>query len=569
MMIDAGPSPEIAQVARKFRQARTGTHDHDWAVCLPQLCSPSTSPKRMPMTSPSEISKIVELEDLPSPPAVAAKLLEIFSDPSLKVLDLVKTLSVDPTLSARIIAYANSPTISVRREVAHLKQAVVVLGMRMVKTIALSFSIVEASKGKTAEGMDLDEFWRESLVRAVAAKNICSFASQDSDMGFLSGLMMEIGQLAVAFSPLEKEEITEQFPEFRVVQSFELQEDAELDQYRMGALLLKKWMFPHDIVQAIGSICQEQKTTDLQKALMLSSGLGKLVCREQVDPEHIEKVKQFAQEEFSIGADLFESIYLSIVEEWREYAQLLQFDSTTRSLAEIETAAKKQIASMSMAIHHENLAVSEENEYLRHQAKQDGLTGLWNRRSWQEKSEVERERAFRTSSPFSIMICDIDHFKQVNDRYGHQVGDQVLTHLSKTLLENIRKYDDAFRIGGEEFVMLLPNCDLSTASIIAERLREAIAGSPLDIKGKDLYVTVSIGVSSWTPEANPSIEELFRIADRRLYMAKRSGRNKVCISDKAPEEILDQQANSLGPIHALDTNLPNTTGGSASSTPAT
>ncbi len=480
------------------------------------------------MSANQELSKIVDLDDLPSPPSVAAKLLEIFSDPSLKVMDLVKTLSADPILSARIIAYANSPTISVRREVVHLKQAVVVLGMRMVKTIALSFSIIESGKDKSVEGFDLDDFWNRSLVRAVSAKHLCSFAAQDADLGFLSGLMMEIGELAVAFSNQSKSEILEAHPEYKVVNRFELQDECDLDKYRLGGLMLQNWMFPSEIIGGINTLCSEEEKTPLQEAMILATGIGQVVGNDNCQMEQIENVKRYAKETFQISHEVFESIYESIVEEWREYATLLQFDSSTKSLAEIEKDAKKQMTSMTMSMQQEVAVMSEQNEMLKEQVNVDQLTGLENRRSWECKSAAEKDRAYRNGSKFSILVLDIDHFKKFNDTHGHAVGDKVLCHVAHTIDNNLRKYDQAFRIGGEEFVVLLPQCDIELAVNVAERLRECIDNSSVNVEGQTLSVTVSIGAAEWYSEAVETIDALFERADTELYRAKENGRNQVC-----------------------------------------
>lgn len=150
----------------------------------------------------------------------------------------------------------------------------------------------------------------------------------------------------------------------------------------------------------------------------------------------------------------------------------------------------------------------------------DPLTGLINRRGMQATlNEWEAER-----QPFSVIMCDIDHFKQVNDTFGHAVGDQVLQFVAKHMLESSREGDLVCRVGGEEFMLLLPNTDLSLAKNAAERLRLRIAGDVCPSIGQ--AVTLSFGVSSWIP-GQASITEVTNSADLALYSAKKAGRNRV------------------------------------------
>lgn len=150
----------------------------------------------------------------------------------------------------------------------------------------------------------------------------------------------------------------------------------------------------------------------------------------------------------------------------------------------------------------------------------DPLTSLINRRGMQATlNEWEAER-----QPFSVIMCDIDHFKQVNDTFGHAVGDQVLQFVAKHMLESSREGDLVCRVGGEEFMLLLPNTDLSLAKNAAERLRLRIANDVCSSIGQ--AVTLSFGVSSWIP-GQASITEVMSNADHALYSAKKAGRNRV------------------------------------------
>jgi diguanylate cyclase (GGDEF)-like protein len=173
-------------------------------------------------------------------------------------------------------------------------------------------------------------------------------------------------------------------------------------------------------------------------------------------------------------------------------------------------------------------------EALREQATRDALTGTWNRGSLFEILQKELARATRTLQPLGVLMADLDHFKQVNDIYGHSAGDAVLREAARRMTAGIRSYDALGRYGGEEFVIVLPGCDGEGAARQAERLREAIGTEPFRVPEGTIKVTCSIGVTwAGTPEALQT-DILLRRADTALYVAKNNGRNRVeiCGPDK-------------------------------------
>ena len=165
---------------------------------------------------------------------------------------------------------------------------------------------------------------------------------------------------------------------------------------------------------------------------------------------------------------------------------------------------------------------------LQRQAHLDHLTGLPNRRSFMDKSEVELSRAQRYDNTLSILMLDIDHFKQINDTYGHQAGDIVLKSLAMTFQEVLRNVDIIGRLGGEEFAAVLAETGIEKATEVAERLREVIASGEVELsEGNTINYTVSIGITTLI-DRNSNIDVLLHEADKALYRAKQSGRNRVC-----------------------------------------
>ena len=157
----------------------------------------------------------------------------------------------------------------------------------------------------------------------------------------------------------------------------------------------------------------------------------------------------------------------------------------------------------------------------------DGLTELHNKRFFSESLEKEISRAKRYERPFSLVLFDIDHFKKINDTYGHLAGDAVLRQLGALIRGRVRRDDVPARTGGEEFAVILPEVSCEGAVILADKLRRSVEDSTFRFEGTIIPVTISLGVAEWDPNIEDPAE-LVKRTDEKLYDAKRSGRNRVC-----------------------------------------
>ena len=171
----------------------------------------------------------------------------------------------------------------------------------------------------------------------------------------------------------------------------------------------------------------------------------------------------------------------------------------------------------------------------------DPLTGLLNRRSLEDYLEKEYSRFTRHDIKFSLLLLDIDHFKSINDQYGHHTGDRALKMLADCCVGKLRKHDVMARYGGEEFCVILPNTNGERAAVLAEKLRTAIAAQALKVDGQEVGVTSSIGVSD-VRASDKSPGEILERADGALYEAKQSGRDRVCMALTAPVSQCPEQA---------------------------
>ncbi len=190
-----------------------------------------------------------------------------------------------------------------------------------------------------------------------------------------------------------------------------------------------------------------------------------------------------------------------------------------------------RILNMQNELEKKNRELVEKNLLLQQMAVTDDLTGLYNKRYILSRLSGEISHAARYREPISFLMVDVDHFKQVNDTYGHIVGDILLKEIASMLKKIVREVDIVARYGGEEFLIILPNGDALGAKILAERLRESIEKSIFNIEGNKILITVSIGVKSESikhnADSSTEVLNLISQADMALYSAKAKGRNRV------------------------------------------
>lgn len=190
------------------------------------------------------------------------------------------------------------------------------------------------------------------------------------------------------------------------------------------------------------------------------------------------------------------------------------------------------------AVSIENLRLLQDSK---ERAMRDSLTGWLNHSSIQDALIRELARSEREKEPLAVLMADLDHFKRINDTYGHRVGDLVICEVTRRIGEAARRYDLLARVGGEEFLMVLPGCNEGTAAEFAERIRSAVGDVSIQTPAGPLTVTISIGATVWTPGSHSQAHRLWETADQALYRVKESGRNGVAFLS-VPQDLLQDVA---------------------------
>jgi len=210
-------------------------------------------------------------------------------------------------------------------------------------------------------------------------------------------------------------------------------------------------------------------------------------------------------------------------------------------LGALATAVNAMLA----AIQKTKSELLQAQESLRFHAEHDALTGVLNRRAIRDLLRKELARCRRERNTLGVILADVDHFKKINDKYGHGAGDAVLVTAMQRISSCLRSYDVVGRYGGEEFLIIAPGCDIELAQKLAERIRVAIGEQPVDLGETSTTITLSLGVTLGTPESDP--EFLVTLADTAMYQAKRNGRNRVEVGLELPESETNEQFEAPAP----------------------
>jgi diguanylate cyclase (GGDEF)-like protein len=505
------------------------------------------APTQQTGLSASLKAKLESCSTLPTLPAIAIKVLQLCQSDDLDLGQIAATISKDPALSAKVLRLVNSAVFGLRNEVRTVPHALALLGLNAVRTLALSFSLVRDLRKSQQAG--LASYWKRSIIAAVAARELAvalRFAAPDE--AFLAALLQDIGMLALGRAVGREYEAVAIKAGDDHDQLAKLEREAfGSDHAEVGAWLLGNWRLPEPLRHAVAfshSEADEIQASGLQadvarlvRIVRLSGAIADIwvhadaagatgLVREQalnllgLEAAQLEPVLTRTAAALPQVAELFE-LKLGTPE---EIGGVL--DQATETLLMVTLRAARQIDSAHEAID----SLQHKTRVLEEASQRDKLTGLYNRARFDAHLAEEFAIAQRTGKALSIIMADVDHFKRVNDTYGHPAGDRILIAVAGALGGRLRPRDLVARYGGEEFVLVLPETDAPGSEVVAERIRKKIETTSSDVgSAAPVAVTMSFGCATLLPGTFGTGAELLAAADRALYAAKHAGRNRVVL----------------------------------------
>jgi diguanylate cyclase (GGDEF)-like protein len=497
--------------------------------------------------------KILASSQLPTLPSVAMKLLELARDPETDFKDVIDVVKSDPAITTKILKAANSSFFGFKSPVTSIERAVPLLGTTVVTTLALSFSLVDAAMASGPLAQHYSAYWKQSIVQAVAAEVLAEhYAKTLSSDCFLTGLLLDLGRLAILKTSSQEylpvlvdwQSQGGSLPELELTR-------LSVDHVGIGIELMRKWKLPEKLIEAVARHHRptEQVLTELadedtsgDRVIAIAAAVGDYYCTPDKGAA-LARTEQFALAFFQMERPAVEE-YLTKTRERIDRAGHLfsvSFDELSTSV-DLMAEASEQLARMAVrehmastrvemqrdAVEHAKQELETKNLELQERVIRDPLTRLYNRAFFAEALNAAISGASRSAGLLAVLFSDIDRFKRLNDKYGHQFGDAVLATVARIHTEALRRSDVVARYGGEEFVVLVHQPSEKGLQKLAGRLREAVEQHEFLFDGNRVPVTISIGAAIALPEREPGdlALRLVAAADEAMYESKNNGRNQ-------------------------------------------
>ncbi|MBM4075334.1 MAG: diguanylate cyclase, partial [Planctomycetes bacterium] len=394
-------------------------------------------------------------------------------------------------------------------------------------------------------------YWKQSIVQSIAAGIIAERMNPDQFEEYsLSGLLLDIGRLALLtcfrdeYLPIVETSIERGTPLDRLESDW-----LGIQHTEIGARLMQQWRLPIPIIEAIRwhhaspewlLERREEPNFATLSAMAVSACVGDFVCSTAREPAR-ERLCHLTRDVFHWTLDESQELLCETEIRAKQFETVVD-SSTGHSSSDLLMDANDQLVQMTLraqsacnqATARQQVAEQEtrdlefQNQQLQKQALHDPLTGVYNRQFFDEMLENESKRCQRCATPVGVIFADVDHFKDVNDTYGHQIGDQVLKQIVRLFASTIRNSDVLARFGGEEFVILVNQPTEKGLLRLAERIRRRVEAEVIVFGGVRIPVTVSLGAAMAVPGRNDRDlgTRLISTADECLYEAKRAGRNR-------------------------------------------
>ncbi len=481
------------------------------------------------------VERVLNSPQLPSLPAIALDIIRLVQEDEVNVDKIAQTISLDPALSSKMLETVNSSFYGLPKSVGSLQQAVIVLGLNSVKTLALGFTLVSNLTSAGGDNFDHMAFWRRSLFSATAAKELCDrLHIVQAEEVFMASLLQDVGVLALAqvLGPEYAKIIRQTGGDHGKLSAAE-REALGGDHTEIGAALAESWSLPPLLVESIRLHERPDEAPENMASLIKTVSAGAFAAELIESPDDAERVAAFhrvAKQWFELEENDVEQLIRAVFKQANETQRLFNLPAGDLGYPDdILSRANRTLESVSLGFAKENHELKQANEELRQHASVDPVTGLSNRRRFDERLD----EAFLTSdaqSPLSVIFIDLDGFKKVNDTHGHHAGDTLLKSISLAMTASVGDRGEVYRYGGDEFTLICNGLGRTEAALLGETLRvciEQAACRVSDDHALSVSLTASIGVACYEGSVFKRPEQLVKAADKAAYAAKGGGRNSV------------------------------------------
>jgi len=482
--------------------------------------------------------KLEACKSLPSLPAVAVHVLRLCQRENFDIADVARAIGADAALSAKVVSLVNSSLFAMRQEVKTVSQALVLLGVNAVRTIALSFAVTGDLQAHERPGLDYRAYWRRAVFAAATAHDLARLGGlRHPEEAFLSALLQDVGQMALlqAVSDQYQGLTASAATDHDALTTLEKQTFG-CDHAEVGRWLMTQWRLPEVVRAAVGASHEPARwqrgaeaATDATVKVVALSGLIADIWVESDVSAAARRAQARAKEILGLDDARLLMLLRRVNKAVGEIGSL--FDIAVPAPEELTRIVEKCDYAFTHATGDlpEAAAVPTGIEPVEPVLRVDPLTGLAGRGYFDVYLAEQFESAKQLGKPLSVIICDSDDLDMINQTFGRDAGDRAIAALGALMGERLRYRDLAARYGGAEFALVLADTHAAGALIVAERLRKKIEDTPHDIGlGDPVRMTISVGcvtldeaLSFLTPA------EMLKGAEEALDQAKHAGRNRV------------------------------------------
>ena len=498
------------------------------------------------------------LDRLGSATVCAGALVRLMTTDPRDVEAVIETIRLAPNLAARVLSVVNSAAYGISRQINTVRRAVILLGSTRARTVAMAHGLRLLTERSGLPDDIVEAVWSNSLHKACAAQRFCRLHAPDAaDAAYCLALIQDIGLPMLMAVDLDY--YTDKINMASQQTSWSAQERKRFgfDHAAVGYEMLRNWSADESLRESVRYHHRSPRglARDEDSVLRLATFLAGLMphLTEAPTPRVVDWIQaihaKFLADESASPEDFFRQIDkegarmgLGLLYDAEKHTEDRLIYALTRQVAGNAIGVTARLCYLEHQKKHETRGITD----LKLQAFTDGLTKVLNRRGFIELGSRRLEAAARQGVGVCCMLGDLDHFKEINDRYGHDAGDQALRGLAKLMRRQLSDNDLVGRIGGDEFAVLVTDVSAEDARRTAERLVDSIRTKALRVRPDiQIVVRLSLGAVHYSPEqSSMGIDDLLRLADQAMYRQKGAGRDGLCFASCPPKDPVEQIENN-------------------------